>query len=218
MNSLPRHPVLLAGGSAAGRALRPVLRRAWRGVGSSAWRSAIGCLPLLLASCNLPQPQADPVRHFTLSGPAATVADGATVRPVQLAGHLRGRAMAVRVGENEVIYLEEVRWAEPLDDAIGQLLRARIGAAGAGRTITVSMRRCELVRSEGNSVQLAATFTITSAGSAAQPGAFTASSRTWDGKDYSALVSLIREAVNELGDALATAVATPAAVALAEKK
>ena len=46
---------------------------------------------LCLAGCGLPTPQADTVRHFTLSGPVTTVADGATVRPVQLAGHLRGR-------------------------------------------------------------------------------------------------------------------------------
>ncbi|MBI2813224.1 MAG: membrane integrity-associated transporter subunit PqiC [Opitutae bacterium] len=161
----------------------------------------------LLSACNLPQPQADTVRHFTLSTPAATPADGAVVRPVQLAGHLRGRPMAVRVAPNEVIYNEDVRWAEPLDDAITQLLRARVGSAGAGRTITVQLSRCELVRAEGNNVQLAATWTITAADGTAQRGAFTAGPRTWDGKDQGALVGLIRDAVNELGDTLAAAVA-----------
>ena len=55
---------------------------------------------LLLVSCNLlPQQQTDPVRHFTLSGPAGApaVADAVRVRPVQLAGHLRNRSVAVRV-------------------------------------------------------------------------------------------------------------------------
>ncbi|MBI2497985.1 MAG: membrane integrity-associated transporter subunit PqiC [Opitutae bacterium] len=159
----------------------------------------------LLSSCNLPQPQVDTVRHFTLSGPVATAADGAVVRPVQLAGHLRGRVMAVRIAANEVIYNEDVRWAEPLDDAITQLLRARLGTAGAGRVITVRIQRCELVRSEGNSVQLAATYTITAPDGSTSRGTFSASPRTWDGQDYGALVGLISAAVTELGDALTAA-------------
>lgn len=163
----------------------------------------------LLASCNLPSPQADTVRYFTLSGPVAAVADGATVRAVLLAGHLRNRAMAVRVSANEVVYLEDVHWAEALDDAVTKLLRARVGAAGPGSVITVQVQRCELVRAEGNSVQLAATWTIfttaSDAGGGAQHGSFTSSPRTWDGKDYGTLVSQIRDAVNELGDALAAA-------------
>ena len=166
---------------------------------------------LLLQSCNLPSPQADTVRYFTLSGPVPAAADGATVRLVQLAGHLRGHTMAVRVSPNEVIYTEDVRWAESLDAAITQLLRARVGPAGAGSIITVQIQRCELVRSEGNSVQLAATWTIftsaSDAGGGARHGSFTSSLRTWDGKDYGALVGQIRDAVNELGDALATAAA-----------
>jgi len=165
----------------------------------------LSALSLLLAACNLPSPQADTVRNFTLSVPVTAALDGATVRPVQLAGHLRGRPMAVRVAANEVIYLEDVRWAEPLDEAITQLLRARVASAGAGRVVTVQVTRCELVRAEGNSVQLAATWTITAANGTAQRGAFTASPRTWDGKDYGALVGQIRDAVTELGDAIVAA-------------
>ena len=165
----------------------------------------------LLAACNLAQPQADTVRNFTLSSPAAMapVAGATQVRPVQLAGHLHGRPMAVRVAEHEVIYLEDVRWAEPLDEAVTQLLRARLGAVGGGATVTVTVARCELVRAEGNSVQLAATYTITRAGAdpaAAERGAFIATPRPWDGKDYSGVVGLLHGAVTELGDALAAAV------------
>jgi uncharacterized lipoprotein YmbA len=194
MKKLSSHPALPARGPAAGRALRSSIL--WSVVGS-----------LLLAACNLPSPQADTVRHFTLSAPATAPADGAIVRPVQLAGHLRGRQMAVRVAANEVIYLEDVRWAESLDDAITQQLRAKVGSAGTGRVImiTVQVSRCELVRSEGNSVQLAATYTILAADGTAQRGAFTASPRRWDGKDYGALVGQIRDAVTELGDTLAAA-------------
>lgn len=166
----------------------------------------LSALGLLFSGCNvLPQPEADLVRHFTLSGPAAVATDGATVRPVQLAGHLRGRIMAVRVAANEVIYDENARWAEALDDAITQLLRARVGAAGSGRVVAVQIQRCEPVRHEGNSVQLAATYTITASDGTVKRGAFTAGPRTWDGRDYGALVGQIRDAVGELGDALVVA-------------
>lgn len=174
------------------------------------WIAGVCRLPLfvcslLLGSCNLlPPPQADTVRYFTLGGPAGA-ADGATVRPVQLAGHLRGRQMAVRVSAHEIAYNDEIRWAEPLDGSITRLLRARVGSVGAGRTVEVRISRCEPVRFEGNSVQLAATYTITAADGTWKSGVFTATPRTWDGKDYGALVGLIQDAVNELGDALVAA-------------
>jgi len=167
---------------------------------------------LALAGCNLPQPQPDTVRHFTLGGAAGAVpvANATEVRPVQVAGHLHGRPMAVRVAEHEVTYLEDVRWAEPLDAAITQLLRNRLGLVASGATVSVQVQRCELVRSEGNSVQLAATYSIESAaGDKAPPrnGVFAASPRTWDGKDFGTLVGLLHDAVGELGEALATELA-----------
>jgi uncharacterized lipoprotein YmbA len=179
--------------------------------------SAFSCLllapcTLLLTSCNvLPEPQADPVRHFTLGGEvgAAPVANATQVRPVRVAGHLHGRALAVRVGEHEVIYREEVRWAEPLDVALTGLLRARLGVVGGGATVAVEVERFEPVRNQGNSVQLAAAYTITPDGSgkeAVRHGVFTSSPRTWDGKDPGALVDLMRAAAGELGDAIAAAV------------
>ncbi len=171
----------------------------------------LAAVSLLLAACNLPQPQADVVRNFTLSQPvaAAPVAGATQVRPVQVAGHLRGRPMAVRVAENEVVYLEDVRWAEPLDEAITQMLRARLGSVGGGATVTVMVSRGELVRSAGNSVQLAATYAIARPGGdpdAVERGAFTATPRPWDGRDYSGVVALLHDAVADLGDAIAAAV------------
>ncbi len=177
----------------------------WRLVALSAQLSA---LSLFLTACNvLPEQQADPVRHFTLSGPAGTtaVADAVSVRPVQLAGHLRNRSMAVRVSENEVIYLDDVRWAEPLDEAITQVLRNRLRSVGGSASVAVQVQRCELVRSEGNSVQLAATYTITPPGGSPHSGSFTAGPRTWDGHDHGALVGLLREAVGELAEAISVA-------------
>jgi len=161
---------------------------------------------LLLASCNLPTPQADTVRYFTLSDPtvATAVPDAPQIRPVRLAGHLRNRAMAVRVSENEIIYLEDVRWAEPLDEAITQALRHRLRQVHGGGFINVSVQRCELVRSEGNAVQLTATYSVAPlSGELTKTGAFTASPRNWDGKDYGNLVKLLHDAVAELAEVIA---------------
>ena len=168
-------------------------------------------LAATLTSCNLLVPRADPVRHFTLSAPAnlAPVQQGTLVRPVLLAGHLHGRQMAVRVGEHEVIYLADVRWAESLDSAITQLLRARLGAISSGVTVTVEVQRCELNRANGNTVQLAATYAILPAdGSAvtAQRGSFTTTARVWAGRDFEVLVGLLRAAIGDLSEAIAVAV------------
>jgi hypothetical protein len=113
--------------------------------------------------------------------------------------------MAVRIAANEVVYNEEVRWAESLDDAITAVLRARIGAAGAGSVVAVQVQRCELVRFEGDSVQVAATYAITRKDGSIRRGTFSSSPRTWDGQDAGALVGQLRDAVGELGDALAAA-------------
>lgn len=166
------------------------------------------CSLLLVSGCSiLPEPQADPVRYFTLSGAAVAgaVADATTVRPVRMAGHLRNRAMAVRISDNEVVYLDEVRWAEPLDEAITQILRNRLRQIGGGTSVMVNLQRCELVQSAGNQVELAATYTITPpAGSGeVRTGAFTANPLAWSGGDYGTLVGMIRQEAEALADAIA---------------
>ncbi len=160
--------------------------------------------------CNLlPEQQPDRVRHFTLSGSAgagtAAVVDAVRIRPVQLAGHLRNRSVAVRVSDNEVIYLDDARWAEPLDEAFTQMLRNRLRSVSGGSVVSVQVQRCEPVRPEGNSVQLAATYTITPPAGPTRTGSFTATPRPWDGRDPGAMVGLLREAANELAEAVAAA-------------
>lgn len=169
----------------------------------------LAVLSLGFAACSsvLPEAQVDAVRHFTLAGPTVTAAvpDGVRVQPVQVAGHLRNRAMAVRVAENEVIYLDEVAWAEPIADGITQTLRNRLAAISADAVVSVQIQRCELDRSAGNTVQVVATYTILTGGGdhpGEERGLFTASRRTWDGGDHGALVALLREAVVELSEQL----------------
>lgn len=174
----------------------------------------LAAFTLLLSGCNvLPEPQADTVRFFTLSSavPANSTPGGLVVRPVKLAGHLHGRDMVVRITEHEVIYLEDVRWAAPLDTALTQVLRARLATVGRSGTVTVEVQRFELVRSEGNSVQLVASYSILPASgdkAAAPTQNFRAAARTWDGKDPGVLVGLLADAANELGDAIAATAGT----------
>jgi uncharacterized lipoprotein YmbA len=176
---------------------------------SLAFSLQLVAVSFLFTACNLPAPQEDLTRYFTLSGPAtgAPAPDGAAVRPVRLAGHLRNREMAVRISANEVIYLDEVRWAEPLDDAITQILRQRLRQVAGDVVISVHIQRCELVRNADNAVQVAATYSIMPAGGEARTGVFSSTPRKWAGKDYGALVGLLREGVEELAETVAQAAA-----------
>lgn len=171
-------------------------------------RALLAVSILLGAGCNLPQPQPDTTRHFTLSpATAAPATAGVRVAPVVLAGHLRTREMAVRVGDNEITYLDEVRWAEPLDEGITRTLQAGLAGVAAERTVIVHVLRCELDRAAGNSIQFSAAYTIRSGGAGGNPlkqGIFVASPRQWDGRDYATAVASLRDAIDELSRALAT--------------
>ncbi len=177
---------------------------------SLAFSLQLSAFSLFFAGCGLPaiEPaQVDEVRLFTLSAPPVEVSSGERVRvkPVELAGHLRRRELAVRVAENEVAYLENARWAEPLDTAITNLLEARLVAIGRGGSIEVKVLRCEPLRFKDNTVLFAGTYTITwdSDPTRSNAGMFASRPRVWDGRDRAALVGLLREAVNEMGDDLA---------------
>lgn len=180
-------------------------KRPFSGMAVISWRALPVMAVLALGGCSLPSPQADSVRYFTLSGPAtdSPTADPVLVRPVRLSGHLRNRAMAIRVSEHEVIYLEDVRWGEPLDEAITQILRNRLRQVSGGATVLVQVQRCELNRGAGNSVEFAATFSVTPANGEQQSGFFTAKPKSWDGRDYDLLVGQIRSAVDEFAETIA---------------
>jgi len=167
----------------------------------------LSALCLFAAGCNLlPEPQADPTRHFTLSAPTVAAPGGVDVRPVLLAGHLRNRAMAVRIAENEVAYLDEARWAEPLDAGLTDLLRAELAGVAGEWTARVEIERFELLTYQGNAVQLAAVCELRAKGDAAPRRVnFASSPRQWDGRDHGELVGLLRAAAVELGAHLAGA-------------
>lgn len=101
--------------------------------------AAVLAAAVLVAGCNLlPKPKPDPTRHFVLSGPAvdatnAAMAHGRLVvglRTVQVAPYLDTKSMIVRRGENEILYRDYARWAEPLDSAINRMLVGQLYASG----------------------------------------------------------------------------------------
>jgi ABC-type uncharacterized transport system auxiliary subunit len=162
-----------------------------------------------LAGCNLPidPSRSDAVRYFTLSAPAAAATTGGVrVQPVQTAGHLHPREIAVRVGESEVVYLDEARWAEIPAEGMTSRLRAALAGVAADGTLRVEVSRCEPDRAAGNTVVFQAGYTFFPAGGGtAVSGTFTANARKWDGRDVAALVGLYREALDEFGVAIAAA-------------
>ena len=171
----------------------------------------LGACASLLLSCSLPtlEPaRADTVRYYVLGGTAGLQfgSAGINVMPVRIPVYLQSRLMALRVAENEVRYAAEAHWAEPLDIAITQQLRARMAKESAGRdcTVQVLVQQCEGAPGSGNNVLLTALFEITAGDKNAKSERheFRAKPRKWDGKDYSQLALQLREAVNELGDAV----------------
>lgn len=50
------------------------------------------------------------------------------IRQVRIPDYLSGKSFAMRRGVNEIVYLEAVEWAEPLDNALQSVLAANLGA------------------------------------------------------------------------------------------
>ena len=94
---------------------------------------------LAAAGCNLiPVSPPDATRYYVLTTPAgkpATTAPAGShwrvaLRPVDVPTFLRGKAMQVRAGGNEIRYAEEARWAEPLEAGLGRVLRESLEGRG----------------------------------------------------------------------------------------
>ena len=200
-------------------------------------------LVLALAGCDvIPPPQADATRYYVLSEPAVSsditsgpaAADAAALagrtsvatrglrlglRNVELAGYLRTRSMVVRSGTNELVLEDLQRWAEPLDEGIGRVVRARLMADPAvGRVlpqpypfdlerdydVAISVIRCE-GGTEGSTravARFAAVIEITTAGSnplVVAHRVYVAPEAPWDGRDFGELARLLGDDARALG-------------------
>ncbi len=185
----------------------------------------------LLAACNVVPPATDdPTRFFVLSDPAPPAAEapapGAAridLRSVRLESYLRRKEMVVRTGANEVEFRDYRRWAEPLDAAIGRVLRQRLlEAPGVAQVyaepfpvdqerdydVAVDVRRCEgsVDASGRGSASFSATLEISTGGPNPHVVArklFTAPAGSWDGRDFGQLASLLSADVAALGQEVA---------------
>jgi uncharacterized lipoprotein YmbA len=191
------------------------------------------CL-LLLAGCNvIPPPQADLTRYFALASPAL---DNPGARPTQgtlrlglkavdVAPYLKKGLLVVRRGENELVYNEYVRWAEPLEASIARAVRTRLLAdAKTARVfaypfpfdqerdfdVAIGIVRCEGVQSTGGgaAARFVATLEITSAGAVSEVvvrKTIAMPDVVWDGKDYAALARALSDDVAALGQEIGAA-------------
>jgi uncharacterized lipoprotein YmbA len=184
----------------------------------------------LIAGCRLlpiQPPKTDAIRYYTLSAPAAGSALPAApglrlwIRRVDLPAYLEYKPFVMRLGPNEVKVVDDVRWAEPLDQGVAAVLRRRLealtGAYGLESReavrdyeVVVQVLNCEgEINEDKGSVRFAAEIDLFRPGASSAVVAhrsFTAEPAAWDGKDYAALAQLLSHAVADLGDAIVATV------------
>lgn len=195
--------------------------RQGRGIASGAM---LGAALLGLAACSLPEVQPDLTRFFVLTATAnattsqaevavnaAATAARVVVRPVVVPEFLRGRIIEVRLAQNEVRFIDQARWAEPLESGLSRVIRENIAQVPAVRVVDrggdphdfevlVQLRRCEGVLPAGVA-RLAARIEIYAADVDPKLVAqedFSTDVAGWDGKDYGALTGKLSEAAGAL--------------------
>ncbi len=209
-------------GSMVGR--RIVLRRSLT-LGFCALASAV------LGGCALLRPHADPTRFYVLTVPRfppERVAEGGFkrwrvgLRPIELPPYLQNKALVVRAGANEIRFADFDRWAEPLDQGIGRVIKeallSAVNVAGVALNshgddtldfeVALRILACEGARADTgkSSIRFAVrweTRTVATNSTVIHRGGFTADALTWDGKHYGQLAERLSEAVAAAGQTLA---------------
>ena len=204
---------------------------------SRAWRTGGGLLTVALmtawSACSLPQAQPDLTRFFLLNevthkGDVAEVVGEPpriVLRTVIVPEYLRGRIMQVRIGDNELRFIDQARWAEPLEAGLTRVLRedlaqrpARVRVVARGGDehdfdVAVNLRRCEGVMPAGVA-RLAARIEIFSTGMDPKLVAqedFSFDVPGWDGSDYGQLARKLSEAADAMAERFVTLLPAPKA-------
>jgi uncharacterized lipoprotein YmbA len=173
----------------------------------------------------VPEVQPDPTRFYVLTSTAApstspAIADKPVrllLRSVVVPEFLRGRVMQVRLAENEVKFVDEARWAEPLEAALNRVLRENflqhggvhvVGRGGESHDfeIAVQLRRFEGVSAAGVA-RIAARIEVYSGDVDATLVAqddFTTDVPGWDGKDFGQLAGKLSVAAATLSERIFT--------------
>ena len=178
----------------------------------------------------LPQAQPDLTRYYLLTStdirPGTDTAAALKqwvvgVRAVDVSAYLHGKAFAVRSHANEIMFLDFVRWGEPLDQGIARVLAENLRSLKNVARVSTQPFRADEQRDfeilvhvsacEGTAdgdVHFAATWRILapagSAGTVAE-GNYAASGLRWDGRDHGQLAARLSEAVAGLSRDIAAA-------------
>jgi uncharacterized lipoprotein YmbA len=198
---------------------------------ATSWAAVTLLAGFIFTACSLPdiqQAQPDTSRYYVLGGvspsPAGARPDAPrlAVRMVEVAPYLKNKSLVVRQGDNELKFVADARWGEPLDAGLTRLIRERLAAttgtpvepeAGLETDYVVRIRveRCEgTVDGTGGNVSLTAEIDLRPA--APTPTGrpvrrmFVARPAAWDGKDFARMARLLSEAAGELADAVLAAV------------
>jgi uncharacterized lipoprotein YmbA len=108
---------------------------------------------LCLTGCKLLKPTANVPRSFVLTpipSHPESLQPGVTnvvigIRPVKMAGYLSTKGFAMRRGSNEIVYLEQVQWAERLDNALQRVIASNLGTLVPTDQVRLSLWGAESV-------------------------------------------------------------------------
>jgi uncharacterized lipoprotein YmbA len=194
----------------------------------------------LLAACSmplpLPQAQADLTRYYLLTSTDIRPETDASavlrrwvlgVRAVDVPAYLQGKSFAIRSHANEIVFLDFIRWGEPLDQGIARVLAENLRTLKNVARVSTQPFRADEQRDfeilvhvsacEGTAdgaVRFAATWRILapagSAGTVAE-GNYAASGLRWDGRDHGQLAARLSEALAGLSREIAAALPHKAA-------
>lgn len=179
-----------------------------------------------LTGCSVvPAPTADLTRFYVLSNPRTDAAeisqssDGLQIglKRVEVSPYLDKGSLVVRRGNNELVYNDFARWAEPIGEGVSRIVRSRLlDNPKVGRVfvdsfpfdqhrdydISIYVTRCEGAVN-AREARFTAVVEMTTTGENAKVVSrreFVAPSQTWDGKDYAALVAVLSAHVDTLSD------------------
>lgn len=170
------------------------------------------------SSCSLPQAQPDLTRFYILTASAKTAAPVSGepakifLRSINVPEFLRGRIFVVRTGNNQVSFIDQARWAEPLEAGLHRVIAEDLAQNGLRVVprgseehtfeIAVWIKSCEGIAGKG-AARLAARIEIFKMGTEPTVVAqdhFVTEVAGWDGKDYSQLAEKLSEAVSEMSE------------------
>ncbi len=185
--------------------------------------AATAMVALAMVGCSVvPEASADLTRYYVLTN---TQGDGHSadkgndglklgLKRVEVSRYLDKGSMVVLRGTNELVYNDYARWAEPISEGVGRIVRARLlDESNVSRVfvdafpfdqsrdydISINVTHCEgAINGGAGRVRFEAVVEITTTGDEAKVvsrSEFTAPLQDWDGRDYSELTQLLSESV-----------------------